>query len=797
MFENNKKLKISFLVISAFLLIGSVIVDFLIKNRVLHFYLIVNENYIYYIFSLIFTVATLGCTLLSIIVAASNNKTLGLQLKEIVSLTNSPLRLKALIIGTLTFIALSIPLLAFECNTAMTFLAIELIVFIVYHTVILCKIVFDELYTKNIIALSLNKSNNLKSNYVQYWLTSLSRLIEENDIAQEEEYISLLRSAANTQTEYCNQIREMELQLFEKSCKYQSFVDSYKRIIRLGDVSKCFFDERAIIFNYFNNLKYVAANDKNIVNFPGTLENIILCDFISSDDKTNIGFWFFNTIFDNLNIANKSKMDLIFSGLKSLLWLDDKFGFCDVRIGIAQLLFKNNILLADDYALAKEIYKILIKALYVSNKYRFSRALNSLIAKITRMIYFWSYLEVEALSEKQRKFISELPSYDVDTNDNARLSISFLIEQHHDGMIEFLIEDALIQNWNNPFDYMPDIMNGKTVVSTPENKIKFALWFYAIWGYGFCVFPVKQLNIISDTDPNFYLVKSVYNAIREEFNSVDKTLNEKAKEHIVLLQRLYRKKTLLPQQYLLSSFDEINSEIKRMNDQALNEIKKASLTSIVDKLMIKMKDEQDLKMDDSICLDQAPIFQLAPLMCFVDNYSEDYIVSWLKDGITNIVNKIIDKRLREVSISFDHQGVITLKEELDKATYNFRNYTYYDDWGIDQSTRATDDYEKLKGLINSIKYVKKRHLLNNLFLFLDDVKFNYSVETGKEELLGETLEKYLEQFRIADEQYVIDNAVYSNKESAKKYLKKARFILNSKIKIETNVKTNSGFKVTF
>ena len=45
-------------------------------------------------FSLSFTVATLGCTLLSIIVGVSSNRVLGLQLREIVSLKNSPLKRK-------------------------------------------------------------------------------------------------------------------------------------------------------------------------------------------------------------------------------------------------------------------------------------------------------------------------------------------------------------------------------------------------------------------------------------------------------------------------------------------------------------------------------------------------------------------------------------------------------------------------------------------------------------------------------------------------------------------------------
>ena len=65
------------------MLVLGLICDILIKLEIMKDYLIVSENYILYLFSLIFTVATLGCTLLSIIVGVSGNRVLGLQLEKL------------------------------------------------------------------------------------------------------------------------------------------------------------------------------------------------------------------------------------------------------------------------------------------------------------------------------------------------------------------------------------------------------------------------------------------------------------------------------------------------------------------------------------------------------------------------------------------------------------------------------------------------------------------------------------------------------------------------------------------
>ena len=72
----NKKKLLYFITIGIIMIILGLVYDCLINSGIFQYYLVVNENYIFYIFSLIFTVATLGCTLLSIIVGVSSNRVL-------------------------------------------------------------------------------------------------------------------------------------------------------------------------------------------------------------------------------------------------------------------------------------------------------------------------------------------------------------------------------------------------------------------------------------------------------------------------------------------------------------------------------------------------------------------------------------------------------------------------------------------------------------------------------------------------------------------------------------------------
>ena len=100
-------------------------------------------------------------------------------------------------------------------------------------------------------------------------------------------------------------------------------------------------------------------------------------------------------------------------------------------------------------------------------------------------------------------------------------------------------------------------------------------------------------------------------------------------------------------------------------------------------------------------------------------------------------------------------------------------------------------------LVNDINEKRNNNLYEYLFLKVDDVNFNYSIESMTiEELEGEVLEEYLSQYRVSGGQYDIDGGVY-NKITAKEHFMKTRFLLQSIIKIETNVTTTSGFRVVF
>ena len=908
------------------------ILDVLQKMHLINGLLYVGNEYIYYLFSLIFTVATLGSTLLSIIVSVSNNKILGLQLREIVSLTNSPLKIERIIIEALIVVAVSICALAIGfCNT-MTGLAGFLICFLIYHSFILCRIVFNKQYSKDIVYSSISAATSIKADYVHSWIMQLLGAIENSDISSEEEYLELIKKAIapeepkqeqpaqNTSEESAaeepkqeknakdaseesaaeelkqknlakdtseeaaaeepkqeknaedassepaaeelkqknlakdtseeaaaeepeqeknaedaseeatekgieskkatgktskksakkipkdtsNEVKREFFDLvakripsvFSKSCMYQSYVDSYKRILRLNDPSCKYFDEWSITSNYIMSFKYAEPKELANLNIAGTIEDIIMCNFLSEDEKELNCYRLFDVLLSNRSINETDRLEAVYAGFCALLWLDDDYGYSEVRVKTAIRVFRNKVLLAKDFTQGKKVYAYMLKAAYTRNQYRSSKCYASFLSQIVRMIYFWAFLEAETLSEQRRRWIATVPDSVVETTDNATLSISFLIGQHHNRMVEFLIEDAFGGTLSDPLDYWPDILNGKSVVCTNENKIKFALWFYSIWGYGISIFPIEQY-ISFDAEEKLVLYKSICVAACEEFTSTGKELTIHAKENVSKLQRLYKKPTQMPETQLTMSFDAINKQIMQINILQFGVEHDPSKNSIYDKLIEELQRHSDIVLDESLSLKDADVFEIFPFLCLKNDAYDSIIVYGIKSYLENIVNEHIRKSLPEVQLCFNKEGVVTLKEALSSGGYHYCNYLFYNDWGIEQSARASQEYSELKTLVDSIPYRHTYVIRENIFLRTDNISCNCSIDDLRaEDLKEEQLESYLSQYKVADEQYNIDGGVY-HKTAAIEYFGKTRFLLHVKIKIVTNICKDSGFQITF
>ena len=218
----------------------------------------------------------------------------------------------------------------------------------------------------------------------------------------------------------------------------------------------------------------------------------------------------------------------------------------------------------------------------------------------------------------------------------------------------------------------------------------------------------------------------------------------------------------MPTQYLIASYESINNQIIQINQLQYNSFFNSDTNKIINDLKNSIIDDPEILLDENISLESAASYQLPPILsCNTSDYCS-HIVYIIKNYFSEIINSIIKKRLPQVELTFDSTGVKKLKSELEKDNFSYRNYTYYDDWGLSKETIESPEYDELRKLVNAIEEKHNYYLYDNLFLKVDDVKFNYQIESITiENLEGEILEGYLSQYRVSSGQYSIDGGIYN------------------------------------
>lgn len=96
-----------------------------------------------------------------------------------------------------------------------------------------------------------------------------------------------------------------------------------------------------------------------------------------------------------------------------------------------------------------------------------------------------------------------------------------------------------------------------------------------------------------------------------------------------------------------------------------------------------------------------------------------------------------------------------------------------------------------------LEFTKIDPIRNHVFFKIDDFKFNVKILNCDDRLLnGNELEKFVENFKVADGYYKIKGALY-DKSKAIETIQKSYKVYNISIKFKSMISEDSGFIVNF
>ena len=759
----------------------------------------VDDGYLQSLFAMVFTVGTLSSSILAIIISALNSGNYGFTVKQYESFKCSPLKMKHILVVSAVLILISIAENSLLLYNSITLTGIALLAYYIFNSWIIFRMVSEREYAKELINKEL-KSEGIKTEYVYNWMNGLKSALAMKNTKEIETCTEFLKRTMESGNEDAKSLIQNEIsEAFAVSNNNYSFMDSFSKVLRLNDSSELF-DEYDIILTYCKKLRYESITGLRSFNVSGTVDAIISSDVLTYDKKVDFVLYILYNYFDNSIISLDDKLDLINPVFERIVCFDRNDSVNSVKERIILLFYKEQILKNSNYIEAKKIFDRLSDYLFLRERVSNNEYLADTVAKIIRALYFWCYFETETLSQVHRDNLQKLISKKVQTIDNAAICISNVNRKFANQMVQQLIKDAVNHKYMDTFDYFSRYQNGKNIFWDSNNKIRFAFWLFLLY-FSFN-FSFSILDYCNKDDENYLLdARGLYLNVRDEFDIDTKLLTTRAKKNLEQLGDLLGLRVAVSDSLQKRMYKGINEEILKINQSI--ETRSGCEDNEIVKYLAEMcsqgSDSNSLVWDHSIPLSEKAEYIFVERVC-LSNYKnpEKTVARSIYHFLTYIVNEMVIRVLPKVTLTFDLKGVKKLLEKirsLDKLS--FRNYTFIDDWGLNEDVRKSSEYKELSELIKGTDKRFVQGISAECFLNIEKICFNYTVwSITKEQLTDGEVNEILSNNKLNDNEYNINGSV-CDKTEAEKLVREEYQKIIATLSISTNVNSDSGFQVKF
>ena len=774
----------------------SVALDILIRKGLIPYW-IVSDTYIDVIFATLCTVAVLGSAIQSIIIGSFNNKIYGLTLKEILAEISNRISILRTVIES--FLSIIVGLLFFAMGFCSTITAITvcIVIFIAISSIRVWQLLSNEDTQLSVLNEIIDSNNQSPEYFYVRWFPELKNAIENNDEVSVNAYVKLIRRI-NEAGKGTSSIEKRIKDLFPLAAFHIGFVDAYKTVICLGEWQNKTIDSISIVQSYCLQIQFCNEQQIGQYRIPETVDDIMERMEVSADEKLRFIYGLYTSLKNNQIISQMVRHTIISGIYSKLCYLRDK-GNGELRKKIILYVFKRDILENENIDERKELMRMLNACLFHSNRYSRDECYISLLAQLFRALYFYSVYETETLNSDYRNELFALFQYGEVGRDNYRITLAGLISEKHEGIVAWLSDDCKTDSYHmtSIFEYFSANFVVKSTVWTVEKCLTFAFGYYLLVGYRFQLFPAKQLIENDDLDINHRI--RLCNCIVNCFN-FEGQLTDEYKAALTKLRSFTGANYSLEDKLCSGNFEYFNEKLSELSQKYNAELVADVSTDLADlnsKVIDKCRGFQGFKYNETLELDSAQTITIRSM----PRHAVEHDISFAADEkawlLIDALNHMIDAVLPKIQLSFDQNGVNTLLTELEKSNYKARNYTFVNDWALSKEVRASEEYEKLAELLNTIPFIAGSDIHKHVFIKEEQIEFNTEVLSYRTENPTDAqCEEYIASFKVADGKYRIDGAVL-NYEKAIDYVRKTFIVEYSEICVAMNLNTESGFVVDF
>lgn len=761
-------------------------------------FITITESYISSIYSAIVTVAVLCISLIALISDKLEKTYYGYKLKEIILFDESPLNFK-------NYLCLSFKSMALA--TIVFFLGYKKSVVNTITTLMLAEIYLEYLMTKNIFNIITNETycyeiveSHLKNDKVQNGeksqeeyereITRLFNSLKYFTEAQNQEKVNkvtelivILNEKNKTLTEndkvyqvLLNQLREIAIPLADNFGYNQMVKDiilfsSHTRLEKAGKEdlyiipieNMMFWDDKTLLNNnYFNQIIKICYineySDNKITDIE--IEYILYKYFVS--------------IINNRLSTEKVRNQLIVNYLNELshfYW--GKSNDCIVPVDSKTLLdvFKEYVLKNENHKEREYIYKLILKNVYVNNRYYNSNIFPLTISYMLQSFYSYIYCEKELLNEDYRNSLKDLFLLTISDKTNKKFKFSDLVADHIKAIVP-AVAKRIEKNDNieQSFEFfISDYLCIKNTVWTDSFNKEFLLMLYLI--YYTRLLPVSFLALFNEWDK---VRDEVVNIIWDKFDLSTKKIKEEFRNQCNQFAQLLNCNYSINDDAEKELFESINEEKKKINQ--IQEIpQECNIEEITNKLCDLMEQEKvfgwDTELTEGTKMNNFKFSNIEENKWITNNFTAKKFKATIINAVHYAINSYASKITVETNGDLDLTELSNLRNNYNARNFNFNEYLTYD--------QCKDFSSPIKDIENNTNYVDTSEIRIPILFNKDEFKFNAQIISKEDiDLTDDECIEYLREFKAYNGFYDVNGALYPKDEAIeiiKKQYKKEVF----------------------
>lgn len=530
---------------------------------------------------------------------------------------------------------------------------------------------------------------------------------------------------------------------------------------------------------------------------------------VSNDEIERVFYVYFCSIIKN-SISSKETIKRIveeyIAEMMKFHWIsNEKKDSPDLDVLL--LILKNFVLKNEDKEERDFILGLIVKYAFQNNLSRYKEEYFEFIALLFQSFYAYVFCEQETLSRNYREELQQTFKLDFSTNEAGIINTAVLLRKNILNILIALARRIAKEQKKSSvnLENVSTNLDVKTLIWTRSFDVDFLFMLYLIYNDEIGMYRIYEDLFdgakLSDEDKMFALKQ-----FQDKFDIETGLMNKFFVEQCIELGSIVGH-CIIPeereQQEIFKQISEEYSNIrieKTINKKGTKEIEneKVTISEISTIVNDRMKNRGVFGWEEGFDSENCMEFFIPESIGKEEFITKNSMAETIQEGIIEAICIYIRENCSKLELTFDLEGIDTLRKFIDETDFDARNYIFTNDLAL-AKFYSENLFIQLKEEEKKVEFTNTPQIHEYIYFMKNKFKFTANIiQIQKSKLSDEECARFLERSKSYNGLYNVDGALMAKEQAmefAKEVYRKEKYSFNLIVGFDKNDVTYIDFKL--